>query len=250
MEDIKRHSPPARGRAYRRPADMLAGIDRTAVYALVLMLLLDISMILLYALTLDDPAAARYFHVDIEQNVPSTYSAIQLLLAGFAAYACIPVEGDRRVGRITFRGAWVFIGTLLMLMAADEYLAIHERIDEMAFNLGITSQAMPLGGYAWPWTVIGLLTVLVVGIPVAMLLYRVFEGHRHLYVLLFFAGAVFVAGAIGVEDLDSLLYFLYGGEGTNFLMGLEELMEMVAVSLTIFVLLQYRSDRLREGERG
>lgn len=221
-----------------------------AVYLLGLMLLIDALMILLYWIGLqnENDAVTRLFHVDIEKNVPSTYAAVKLFLAGFAAFFCIPVDSERRFNRMTYRDVWLITGTVLILMSFDEFFSFHEKIDIWFYRLKIITDEVPLGGYAWPWTILGAVFALVVGGFVAWLLYRVFAGRRWLFWLLALSGAVFVFAAIGVENYDYYSFVHRESAGTNFIMGLEELLEMVAVSLVTFVFLRYRGERLLEGD--
>lgn len=220
------------------------------VFLLISMLLADMLMLALYFISLKyaSEPVIRLFHVNIEKNIPSTYSALKLLLAGVVACSCAGLAGDKRISRVASRNVWMAVGTILTLMAADEYFALHEQIDTIFYQLGLVTGELPLGGYAWPWTIIGGLSVLTVGIPLAIYMYRIFSGSRLLrllYLLLFFAGSVFVLGAIGLEDLDYYQYAFHGSAGTNIIMGLEESLEMAAVSLVVFVFVRYREERLR-----
>ncbi|MHB0915393.1 MAG: hypothetical protein ACYC5A_08590 [Thermoleophilia bacterium] len=231
----------------RRRADRPSWHSR-AVVLLAVMLALDTLILVLYLLTLDypDESVTRLFHVDVEKNVPSTFSAIKLLLAGLAALACIGPDEGRRFVRMTYRDVWIILAVVLFLMGADEYFSYHEGFGDIFYRLKIITDEIPLGGYAWPWTMIGGALAAVVGAFGGYSTYRMFAGRRYLFFLLVLAGALFVTGSVGLENYGVYLDNFHASAGANTMMGVEELLEMASVSLAIFVFLRYREERLAE----
>lgn len=219
-----------------------------AVVLLVVMLALDTLILVLYLFTLDypDESVTRLFHVDIEKNLPSTFSAIKLLLAGLAALACIGPDEGRRFTRMTYRDVWLIFAIALILMGVDEYLSFHEGLGDIFYRLKIITDEIPLGGYAWPWTIIGGALAAVVGAFGVYSTYRMFAGRRYLFFLMVLAGALFVTGSVGLENYGVYLDNFHASAGANTMMGVEELLEMASVSLAIFVFLRYREERLAE----
>jgi hypothetical protein len=136
-------------------------------------------------------------------------------------------------------------------MGIDEYLAYHEGFGQLLYDWGIIAYGKnTIGGYAWPWTVYGATFALVVGIPAAVFTNRIFSRHRCLFYLLLIAGFIFVSGAIGFENIRVYLISYREGYGSNITMILEELCEMMAVSLVVFVFLRYRGERIAERASG
>ena len=226
---------------------------RRALWVLVLLVAIDLMLAVTYVLTYESSSQllSGAFHLDYEQNIPSTWSAAQLLFASFAVLACIPVDARSKLCRSSLPcwHLWLFIGSVLLLMAIDEYVTYHERLRSVIFSLGIMSPGeATIGGYAWPWTIYGAVFVLVVGVPAAIFSWQAFSRQRYLFHLLLLAGLVFVAGAIGFENLRVFSINYHGAMAANLLVTLEETCEMVAVSLVTFVFLRYRGERLLEKE--
>ena len=222
-----------------------------AFWVLGLLLCIDLFLSVTYLFTYESSSQylAGAFHLDHEKNIPSTYSAIKLVFAALAVFACISVDvkSKRARGLLSRPQLWLIIGSVLLLMGFDEYLTYHERLKSAIFELGIMAPGeTTIAGYAWPWTVYGAAFVLFVGVPVAFLTRRAFSRHRCLFRLLLLAGVVFVAGAIGFENLRVYSIHFHGAMAANVLVILEETCEMVAVSLVVFVFMRYRGERLLE----
>ncbi len=222
------------------------GMKRLAVAALLLFLAADVLMQVLFFKTYlsSNESLAWLFHLDREHNVPSIYSTLKLVLAAVAIYGCVKIDEKRQVGRMHLNHLWLILGTIVLFMAMDEFFAIHERADYFIWDLYLTWPALEqLGGYGWPWTVAGMVLVLVVGIPATYYTYRAFSNQRNLFFLLVLAGAMFIGAAIGLEDLGVYLDNFYAGEGTTAVMMLEEFLEMCSVTLVIFIFMRYRGVR-------
>lgn len=221
-----------------------------AVHLFLLLIFIDVLLAVLYMLTVDYPngQVTRLFHVDIEKNIPSTYSTLQLILAGIMVFLCIPVDNINPLSkRFTYRDLWLIIGSVLVLMGIDEYISYHEGAGMLLYQLEIIApDSDSIGGYAWPWTVYGAIFAVVVGVPLALYTYRAFSRYRYLFYLLFLSGVLFVAGAIGLEDFGVYLDTFHASEGANTTMMLEELFEMVAISMVVFIFMRYRGERLAE----
>lgn len=223
-----------------------------ALRVLKILVAVDLLLVLIYALTWHGDYShtlAKVFHLDQEWNIPSTWSALQLILAGAAVLACIPVESGSQLvrGLLPARYVWVAVGTLLMLMGVDEYLTWHENLKSIIFELGIMQPGeTTIDGYAWPWTVYGVVFVIFVGIPLAVLTRRVLAGHPSLFRILLLAGAVFCLGALGLENLRVYSINYQEEAAANMLVILEETSEMIAVSLVVFVFMRYRAERQQE----
>jgi drug/metabolite transporter (DMT)-like permease len=224
-----------------------------ALWVLGMLLCIDLLLSVTYLVTYEGSSSylSGAFHLDHEKNIPSTYSALKLIFAGLAVFACISVDAKsrQRHSLLSRPQLWLVIGTILMLMGFDEYFTYHENLRSVLFDLEIMSPGeTTIAGYAWPWTVYGGAFVLIVGVPVALFTRRAFSPHRNLFRLLLLAGAIFVIGALGFENLRVYSIHYQGAAVANLLVTLEETCEMVAVSLVIYVFLRYRGERLLELE--
>ncbi len=225
------------------------GLGVSPLLVLALLLALDLAMGVLFLLTRNSPSVGlmRAFHLDVEYNVPSTYSTLQLILAGVFAFKCARVDRERRLGGVRASTVWLAISAVLMIMAADEFFAIHERSDYLLYGLyGRYPSLAQLGGYAWPWTVFGFILAVAVAVPMARYTWRIFAGRRRYFFLLALAGLIFVVAAAGIEDFDVYMLHFHAGFKEDYVTLVEEVLEMVAVSLAAFVFVAYRRSRLRE----
>lgn len=218
---------------------------------LLLLISIDLLLALAYLLMLDrspDDLTAL-FHLDFEKNIPATYSTLKLTFAGLVVFGCAAVDRRMRFAGqlLSYRAMWLAIGTVLVLMGFDEYRSFHEGFGRALYDRGIIAQGeTTIAGYAWPWTVYGGAFALAVGAPAAYFTWKAFGRYRYLFRLLLAAGLVFVAGALGFENIRVYMMNYHNDLGANVLMVMEELCEMLAVSLAVFVFLRYREERLGE----
>lgn len=166
-----------------------------------------------------------YFEVDSENNLPAWWSSFMLLSSGtllFYAAALWRWSGWRGWWR------WVAIGLVLTAMSLDEATRIHERLGRLYRML---FGEAPLDHYTW----------LMLGVPVAVaviiFLAVMIRGMPGLPRTLLFCGVVvFLAGAVGMEIIQSLLMDRIGGEdswGHFALWHIEELIEMLGAGLMV-----------------
>ena len=172
-----------------------------------------------------------YFDVGREYNMATWYNSGLWLLMGALAAAIAAT-------RPTHRRSWRLLMAACLFASVDEYLEVHERLDvpadrvleRLPFDLGFLLGA-PIA------LVVGLLLLrLVLALPA-----RARNG-------LILGGALFLAGAIGVESLNGRI--LAGNEhivNNPYIYGtmLEELLEMsgVAVALASLLSLLQRDPR-------
>jgi hypothetical protein len=187
------------------------------------------------------------FHLEIEKNVPSTYSALLLISAAVAAFSCTRAATNERVAGLPARYGWSTVGLLLLLMAADEYLSFHERADLLMVKLGIIAPGtgLALGGYAWAWVMVGLPFALAIGIPMVFWFNRILSAERYLFYLLVGAGFVFLLGAVGMEGVQVYWNRHNPENPLTVAMMIEEFLEMLGASLALFALMRYRAEMLR-----
>ncbi len=183
--------------------------DKTkiALHAFFLLLFLDLMLqlafMILYGKRADLGLLYRLFHLDREYNVPSTFSALQLMLAGVAAIYCMKIEDKRDEPVKFFKYVWLSVAMVLFLMGIDEYFSFHEDAELLLVNLNLMSSDYDneLGGFGYAWTIVMGVVVVSVGIPFLYYFLKIFTAYRYLLYVLILAGVVFVLGAIGMENI-------------------------------------------------
>lgn len=173
------------------------------------------------------------FDLDTEKNVPTYFSAA--LLLGCGTLLLRIGLNHRKAGSTGLM--WAGLAAVFIFLALDEALVIHERL------IVPVREALNLPGvfyYAWvvPYGIgLALLAALylrfLLGLPVRDML-------RFLV-----AGALYVLGALGLELVGGLYADLRGTHDLAYacIVTLEELLEMLGVTLFVHALLRYREDR-------
>jgi hypothetical protein len=168
----------------------------------------------------------RITYVDGEANLPTWYSS-GLLLVAAAIHAVVALVAQRREDR--WARHWWALAILFVALSLDEAAMIHElpidRLREAFDASGILYEA---------WVVPGALVAGVVALSFARFLKALRPPIAAGYLL---AGALFVAGAIGVEMVTAVIA---DGRGRDTLMyvaavSVEELLEMIGVTVLIGV---------------
>ena len=181
-------------------------------------------------LPVDDWMYIAFFDLDEEESLGTWFSTIILLFAGLLTLFQARYSNNR-IKRRHF--SWWLLGIGLCVLSLDEIAGFHEFVNTVIEDTH--------------WTIFGAGLVLVIGL---VFLPFILALPTRTQVLFLMAGAVYVAGAVGVEwatiwyeengQLDTLTYNLWNA--------LEEFMEMAGVSLYIYALLGYVT-RNREGVR-
>ncbi|WP_422117544.1 hypothetical protein [Brachybacterium sp. UNK5269] len=167
-----------------------------------------------------------YFDVGREYNLATWYGSGLWLLLGVVA-AVIAVS------RPALRASWWLLAVVALVASIDEYLEIHERLDvpgnwiaeRLPFDVGFT------------WVLIGAPIALVVVLLLARVVLSLPARARNGIVL---GGALFVAGAIGVEFVNGRVLESAGWVVNNtYLYGtmVEELLEMSGIAIALASLL-------------
>lgn len=175
------------------------------------------------------------FYVDLESSAPTWYSSAALGLAGAVLSL---IAAAKFTTADNFRWHWACLGGLFFLLSLDEIAMIHELpIDPLRerFSAG--------GALYYTWVIPGAAFVAGVGC-----LYLRFFLHlpRRTRCLFFLAGAVFVAGSIGVEMYSGAQADLFGEENLDYalIVTIEEFLEMLGVVVLIRASLEYIESHL------
>ena len=188
--------------------------------------------------------ARKRFMLDAEANIPSSYSALVILLSS-VAFGVAGVVETASGGR--WRRHVLGLSLVLFFLALDEAAMLHEFVDRVA------QRVMTDGGPRWPWVipyVIAAILFAAAYIPFLRALPRSLAG------LFCLAGGLYVLGAAGIDMLEGSLVQA-GIEGRmpldpnpllSALRVCEEGLEMIAMALLLFAALKYlrlRTDRVR-----
>ena len=174
---------------------------------------------------------SRSFDFNEENNVPTFFSSVILLIAAGLLFLIYSLRKDDQVdGR-----KWQLLGFVVLFIAIDETVQIHEFVADVVRPRLVTD----LGGLLhWAWVVPYGALVLAVAAYFLKFVLRLPILTRGLFLL---SGCMFVAGAIGLELLEGYFYKRYGLNHiyNKGLYCAEELLEMSAVVVLIYALLRY-----------
>jgi hypothetical protein len=214
-------------------------LERTAIartlaaVALVLVLLSVGGQISRYFLGHDHlMGAIVLFHLDQEQNIPSFFSTLLLLIAALlltviAIFATKQKQSDA--------SRWIVLAVGFLFMAYDEAFSVHEQlILTVRTLLGNWSHGL----FYFAWVVPAVVLVACCGIFFAGFLSRLAKQVRFELLL---SGTIYLSGAIGMEMVGGAYAEANGMDNFAYTMltTIEESLEMVGVIFFIYALLGY-----------
>lgn len=172
----------------------------------------------------------RLFWVDAEANIPTFFSALVLVfgavLVGRMALA------ERRSGG-AFARHWTGLALIMLFLAVDESTALHEMLIEPVRD------ALGTSGYLrFAWVIPGSIAVAVFVLAYVRFLRSI---PRETAVRMVVAGAVFVAGALGLEMVGGQFKTVYGEISRKYITvaSAEELCEMLGALLFVRAMLRH-----------
>lgn len=175
---------------------------------------------------------ARLFKLDAEMNVPTWFSTVQLFLASMLAFM---IYLDRRLDGTRYVAHWSGLGFIMLYISLDEAISLHEKsVEPIREFLGVA-------GYLYfSWVILGALAVAAVALIYVSFLRSL---PKRTAVLIFFAGTISVAGALGLELVGLAVVYKGGGVGLVYdvVAATEELLEMIGIATFIFALSDYAS---------
>jgi heme/copper-type cytochrome/quinol oxidase subunit 3 len=174
------------------------------------------------------------FNVDMENNVPTWFSTLLLVASSLVTAAAVAVsarsQAEQPVRRLFRMLAAVFLG-----MSLDEAASFHEHLQgpiKAVFHTG--------GFFHFAWVIPGAAFALLVGVWSMRGLRRLPSETRRGMVL---AGAVYCAGAVGMEMISGKYLSVVGENrrdwGFGMLTVIEETLEMAGLVLFLRVMLRY-----------
>ncbi|UHQ18324.1 hypothetical protein LVB87_08800 [Lysobacter sp. KIS68-7] len=173
-----------------------ARVARALLAAFALLLLAHFAgLYLTFALHYGDPyGLIRMFNLALERNVPTLFECCLFLLASalFLLLARLPARDPKE------RRLWLVLAATFLFLAADEGLAIHERL------IGPVRTHLHTSGLLFfAWVVPYLVAVLALAMWATPKFWRLGNRFRILFGL---SAVVFLSGAVGMEMLGGQYY--------------------------------------------
>lgn len=174
-----------------------------------------------------------------EFRIPVFFAVLQLFLAAWFTWHCFKIHRE---------AAWAVSTTIFVYLGIDELFSVHERIGDLARDVGLfkdatETTAVRIGAtYVYSWVLIFLPFVALVSVWL-ILQFRRLVGSRSV-ALLSLAGLLFLGGAMGVETRESHQRVVSESweqstdQHLNLL--LEETMETLGVTLAVMVFARRR----------
>lgn len=171
----------------------------------------------------------QLFELNIEANVPTWFSAVQLAFAALLAWGCASLHRSRGLGGAA---SWRLVAGALLFVSADEIAQFHEQI---SYQVRQSLDTDGLLRFAWVIPYGGAVVVLAVlllgwwrSLPAAT---------RRTLVL---CAVMFVVGALGLELVEGAYESWRGKDfGLRALTVVEEALEMFAVAALVGVFLRH-----------
>jgi cellulose synthase/poly-beta-1,6-N-acetylglucosamine synthase-like glycosyltransferase len=172
------------------------------------------------------------FYIDTEQNVPTTFSVFLILIAAFLLAVITKLAGLQKSPHAS---KWATLSFGFLLMALDEALQFHERLN---IPIGKLLGDGTLGVFYFPWVIPGIVLVFTMGLFFLKFLWALPVLTRVQFLL---AAILYVGGAIGVELIGSRHAELHGYENWTYslIATVEESLEMAGLVVFIGALLNY-----------
>jgi hypothetical protein len=168
------------------------------------------------------------FDLDREANVPSWYSSLAILCC---ATLLATIVFTKRKEQDPHYRAWRLLAATFLLLSLDEAASLHELSMPTLRRYLHTS-----GVFYFAWVIPGALFVLAVFLRMLKLLRDLDRQTRQRFLV---AGAVYVAGALGMEMIGGAYTSASGGDFYYAFAIVEETLEMVGILLFLHALLCY-----------
>lgn len=169
------------------------------------------------------------FSVGAEANVPTFYSAIQLLLS---AVLLLIITKEKFLEWNRFRFAWAGLAAGFVFLGFDEVAMFHEKIYKLPALLGF-------GEVPLVWLVLFCIPLLLLAAGYWRFFWALESWMRRMFLL---SACIFLGGAIGMEVIGDIIWYQTGTKNCwPYILeeSVEELMEMIGIFLFILTLLKY-----------
>ncbi len=168
------------------------------------------------------------FDFNTEQNIPTLFSSLLLLLASLSSLLMVAVTLQE--DRISY--AWIGMFLLFLFLSIDESAAIHERLGAVRNLFGESA------GFSKVWLSYYLAAAVIISAFYAQFVFKLPAQTRN---LLLVSAACYLGGAAGVELLGARYAASHGSEGVIYALfySVEETLEMLGIVLYVYTVLSY-----------
>ncbi|NOQ35484.1 MAG: peptidase M48 Ste24p [Methylococcaceae bacterium] len=201
--------------------------------AIIVFLTLVHSIVLVAFFHFDNPSIdifVGWFDLDIEHNVPSTYSAFAILICSLLFFTIAihkkqPIDYEKL--------CWIVLGIIFIFLSIDEYLQIHESIGDIVEN-----HINATGFLYFPWVIPYAIAVIIF---IIIYLKFILGLPKKTAVLFILSGTLYLTGAIVFDMLGGKEAELHGVDSISYciLYTIEEFLEMSAIVILMYTLLSY-----------
>lgn len=178
----------------------------------------------------------RLFYVDAEQNFPTAYSFLILLICSIllAIIAIIKQEKHSR-----YIKHWKGLSIIFLMLSIDELCSIHE-----IATLFIHRTFKPSGLLYFGWVIPGMVFLSLFILTYLKFVLALPNKTKLGFIM---AGTTFVLGAIGMELIGGWFFELNGSHNLTYVLfsSLEEMLEMSGIIFFIYTLLEYMKSQVR-----
>ncbi len=172
----------------------------------------------------------RFFDLDGENNFPSFYSAVTLLLCSILLFIISYLHKVKAEHWIL----WRCLSLIFLFLCFDEFVEIHEKIMVHVRELLHTS-----GIFYFAWVIPYGIFLIILGIIYFKFLFSLPQKTKKLFII---AGFIYVFGALGMELFAGLIFEIEKStESIQFIISstIEEILEMTGILIFIFALTDY-----------
>ena len=172
----------------------------------------------------------HWFDLDIENNIPTLYSAFAILICSFLFFI-IAMQKRKQLNYESL--CWFFLAIIFLFLSIDEVFQIHESIGDITENY-INST----GFLYFPWVVPYTFMLIIF-----IVIYWKFVLHlpKRTALLFILSGTLYLIGAIVFDMLGGREAELNGYDAVIYtiLYTIEEFLEMIAIVILLYALLLY-----------
>lgn len=175
------------------------------------------------------------FNVDREQNVPTYFTVLLMLLAALLLGVIAVLQRKQRAPHVS---KWAILSFGFVLMAYDEAFQVHETLNRPIRALMGDGN---LGLFFFAWVIPGLAVVVILGLFFVRFLRYLPATTRRAFLM---AATLYLGGAIGAELIGGRHVELHGlGNWTyRIIATIEETLEVAGLVVFIRALLKYCAD--------
>lgn len=186
----------------------------------------------------DQPWLFPWVNMDAEKNLPAAFSCLLLITA---SVLLLLIAWVKHAQRDSYRFHWTGLSLVFGLLAVDEWMSFHERMNDVVRSI------LPTGGvFHFAWVIAGITFVLIMGGLYWTFLWQLPKQYRRLFLM---AAGFYLGGAIGMEMVSG--YYADTHQtwiGTIWLLltTFEEALEMIGAITFIYALLLYIQETVGE----